>query len=305
MNNFVANRSGLITDIQRFSLHDGPGIRTIVFVKGCPLSCKWCHNPETKLFKPQISFTADKCINCLNCVEVCHTHAHHIEDDIHQFNFSLCDLSGSCVIVCPSNALKIIGSDKSINEIMEIVLRDKDYYTNSGGGLTISGGEPMNQFNFTRDLLYSAKLNGLHTVMETCGYAKQKHFHEIKPLVDLFLFDYKETNEKKHREHTGVEKKIIIENLRFLHNGGCDIILRCPIIFGVNDNEEHFNGIAKLSKELPNLKGIELLAYHDIGRDKAAQIGLENEYYHISNTSEEMKMIWLDKLKSLNCLNVI
>ncbi|MCF7859526.1 MAG: glycyl-radical enzyme activating protein [Candidatus Cloacimonetes bacterium] len=304
MNSFTSYKSGLISDVQRFSLHDGPGIRTTVFLKGCPLNCKWCHNPETRSSKPQFSFSESKCENCFRCVDVCPTNAHYIEEEKHKLNFSLCDLSRNCVSVCPNDALRIIGNNKSIDEVMNIVLRDKDYYKNSGGGLTISGGEPMNQFSFTRDLLNTAKLNGIHTVLETCGYAPKNRYLEIAHMVDLILFDYKETDTEKHREFTGVDNNVIRENLKTLHDVGANIILRCPIIPGVNDNEKHFKGIADLVSELPNLKGAELMAYHDIGRDKAEEIGMENEFYHIENATEEMKQNWLSKLQEINCETV-
>lgn len=298
------HHTGLVSDIQRFSLHDGPGIRTTVFLKGCPLNCKWCHNPETQISKPQLSFSADKCLNCFKCVEVCPTGTHYIEDEQHKVNFSLCELSGECVSVCPNDALKIIGKENSINETLELVLRDKEYYNNSGGGLTISGGEPMNQFSFTRDLLQLAKLNGIHTVLETCGFAPKNRYLDIVHLVDLFLYDYKETDPVKHKEFTGVDSKVIIDNLKTLHDNGANIILRCPIISSVNDRDDHFEGIAELVFQLPNLVSVELMAYHDIGRDKAAKVGRDNEYYHIENATEKMKKEWLQKLNELNVINV-
>lgn len=304
MNTVVSNNAGLISDIQRFSLHDGPGIRTTIFLKGCPLNCKWCHNPETRYSKPQISFSIDKCQNCFKCVDVCPTGVHYVVHGKHKLNFSKCALSGECVKVCPNDALKIIGDEKSIDDVMEIVLKDKRYYQNSGGGLTISGGEPMNQFSFTQKLLQTAKLNGLHTAIETCGYSPTQRYLDIKPFVDLFIFDYKETNPTKHKEFTGVDSKLILENLRLLHNTGVNIILRCPIIPGVNDNDEHLQGIAKLVNELPNLESVELMAYHDIGRDKAAEIGLQNEYYEIETATNEMMQNWLKKLKALSVENI-
>lgn len=293
--------TGLISDIQRFSLYDGPGIRTTVFLKGCPLDCKWCHNPETKSYKPQISFSADKCADCFKCVEACPTGTHYIEDGKHKLNFAACELSGECITACPNDALKIIGQEESIDEVMNVVLRDKDYYKNSGGGLTVSGGEPMNQFTFTRNLLHTAKLNGIHTALETCGFAPLNRFMDIKHLVDLFLFDYKETDTSKHKDYTGVDNKVILENLKKLHDEGANIILRCPIIPGLNDREDHFKGIARLAKELPNLEGIELMPYHDIGRDKAASIGMENEYYNLEPATDEMKHRWLNKLQNYDC----
>ncbi|KUG26020.1 pyruvate formate-lyase activating enzyme [hydrocarbon metagenome] len=302
--NLHNHHTGLVSDIQRFSLHDGPGIRTTVFLKGCPLNCKWCHNPETQISKPQLSFSADKCMNCFKCVEVCPTGTHYVEDEQHKVNFSLCELSGECVSVCPNDALKIIGKENSVNETLELVLRDKEYYKNSGGGLTISGGEPMNQFSFTRDLLQLAKLNGINTVLETCGFAPKNRYLDIIHLVDLFLYDYKETDPVKHKEFTGVDRKVIIDNLKALHDDGAKIILRCPIIPSVNDRDDHFTGIAELVPQLPNLVSVELMAYHDIGRDKAAKVGVDNEYYHMENTTEEMKKDWLKKLNELNVNNV-
>lgn len=298
------HHSGLIADVQRFSLHDGPGIRTTVFLKGCPLNCKWCHNPETQLSKPQLSFSVDKCLNCFKCVEVCPTGTHFIAGDKHEVNFSSCQLNGKCVTACPHDALKIIGEENSVNDTLDLVLRDKDYYNNSGGGLTISGGEPMNQFSFTKELLQLAKLNGLHTALETCGFAPIERYLDIIHYVDLFLYDYKETDPVKHKELTGVDNTIIIENLTILHDEGANIILRCPIIPGVNDRTDHFKGIADLSVKLPNLKSIELMAYHDIGRDKAAKVGIDNEFYHMKNATEEMKDEWLKKLNELDVSNV-
>lgn len=298
------HHTGLVSDIQRFSLHDGPGIRTTVFLKGCPLNCKWCHNPETQISKPQLSFSADKCMNCFKCVEACPTGTHYIEDEQHKVNFSACRLSGECVTACPNDALKIIGKENSVNETLELVLRDKEYYKNSGGGLTISGGEPMNQFSFTRDLLQLAKLNGIHTVLETCGFAPKNRYLDIVHLVDLFLYDYKETDPVKHKEFTGVDSKVIIDNIKTLHDNGAKIILRCPIIPSVNDRDDHFEGIAELVYQLPNLVSVELMAYHDFGRDKAAKVGRDNEYYHIENATEEMKAGWLNKMEELNVNNV-
>ncbi|RJP60243.1 MAG: glycyl-radical enzyme activating protein [Ignavibacteriales bacterium] len=298
------HHTGLVSDIQRFSLHDGPGIRTTVFLKGCPLNCKWCHNPETQISKPQLSFSTDKCMNCFKCVEVCPTGTHYIIDEQHKVNFSSCKLNGECVTVCPNDSLRIVGKESSVNETLELVLRDKDYYKNSSGGLTISGGEPMNQFSFTRDLLQLAKLNGIHTVLETCGFAPKNRYLDILHLVDLFLYDYKETDPVKHKEFTGVDSKVIIDNLRALHDNGANIILRCPIIPSVNDRDDHFEGIAELVSQLPNLKSVELLAYHDIGRDKAEKVGRDNEYYHIENATEKMKKEWLQKLNELNVINV-
>jgi pyruvate formate lyase activating enzyme len=163
----------------------------------------------------------------------------------------------------------------------------------------------MNQFSFTRDLLQLAKLNGIHTVLETCGFAPKNRYLDILHLVDLFLFDYKETNPAKHKDFTGVDNEVIIGNLRALHDNGAKIILRCPIIPSINDRDDHFKGIAELVSEFPNIISVELMAYHDIGRDKAVKVGIDNEFYRIENATDKMKTEWLEKLSKLSVKNVL
>ncbi|KAB2844878.1 MAG: glycyl-radical enzyme activating protein, partial [Melioribacteraceae bacterium] len=179
--------NGLVFDIQRFSLHDGPGIRTTIFLKGCPLDCAWCHNPESKSFKRQLSYNENLCTSCMECSKVCENNVHSFVNGKHIVDFDACELCGKCVDVCPSGALQIIGKEYSADEIISLVLKDKKYFENSNGGVTISGGEPLAQFKFTKNLLVKAKKEGLHTAVETCGFAKEQQYLEILPYVDLFL----------------------------------------------------------------------------------------------------------------------
>lgn len=293
--------NGIVVDVHRFSLHDGPGIRSTIFLKGCPLNCKWCHNPEAVSHKPQISFNPEKCMNCFECVKVCPTGAHQILNSKHVLNFNLCEVHGECVKACLNEALSIIGADKSVGDIMKIALRDKEYYKNSGGGITISGGEPMTQFEFTKSILKSAKSNSIHTCIETCGHAPTERFLEIIDLVDVFLFDYKETDTIRHKNFTGVSNDLILKNLTALYEAGAEIILRCPLIPGVNDSFEHLACIAAIYKSFPNLKGIEIMSYHNIGIDKAKRIGSENDFINLETTDADKKNEWLEELKSLGC----
>ena len=286
--------TGITFDIHRFSLNDGPGIRTTVFLKGCYLKCEWCHNPESQSFKPQLSFNPEKCLHCFDCVKVCPNNAHKIKDHKHFVEWDLCDLAGKCVEVCPSGALKIIGNNIEVEFIISEVLKDKKYYDKTGGGITISGGEPMAQFEFTNQLLMEAKKEGLHTVLDTCGYGEKSHYEEILPYVDLFLFDYKLTDEKLHKDYTGISNKEILANLDFLYNSGASIILRCPLIPAINDNEEHLQGIKKIIQKYPELQAVEIMPYHNMGRDKAKRVGMDFKLSEVKNADERDKQRWIN-----------
>lgn len=285
--------TGLTFDIHRFSLNDGPGIRTTVFLKGCYLKCEWCHNPESQSFKPQLSFNPEKCLHCFECVKVCPNNAHQIIDNKHFVEWNWCDLAGKCVEVCPSGALKIIGTNTEVDFIISEVMKDKKYFDKTGGGLTISGGEPMAQFESTKELLVMAKQKGIHTVLDTCGYGEQNHYNEILDYVDLFLFDYKLTDDDLHKEFTGVTNKQILDNLDFLYKNRASIILRCPLIPGINDNDDHLRGIKKIIKKYPKLKSVEIMPYHNMGRDKASRVGMDYQLSQIKNADEHDKQRWI------------
>ncbi|MFW5991609.1 MAG: glycyl-radical enzyme activating protein [Halanaerobiaceae bacterium] len=292
---------GIIFDIKRFSLHDGPGIRTTVFLKGCNLRCSWCHNPESWSHDPQLSYNEDICVNCMKCVAACPRDVHENENGNHIVNYERCNLNNACIEACMSDALEIIGEEMTAAQIMKVVQKDYEYYSNSGGGLTISGGEPMLQFEFVRELLKLAKEKDIHICMDTSGYASKVEFKKIMKYVDLFLFDYKATDKKRHKEFTGVSNDKILGNLDFLYNQGSNIILRCPLIQGVNDVEKHLQGIAGICKSYPEIKKVEIMAYHNMGNSKAQNVGKKINYSNLENAREETKTKWINKIKELGC----
>jgi len=298
------SEKALVFDIQRSALHDGPGIRTTVFLKGCPLDCLWCHNPEATSSKPQLFFHFDKCKQCGDCVPVCPENVHHLTDGIHTIDYDKCKLCGKCVDACNNNALKIIGKEMTVEQVMKEVRADFDFYKNSGGGITISGGEPLLQYSFAKSLLMLCKQEGINTCVETSGFVSTYKFKEILPLIDVFLFDYKITATEEHVKYTGVSNRAIHENLNAAYDYGTPIILRCPIIPDVNDNDLHFEAIAKLSAKYPNLKGIEILPYHDMGNNKRTSIGRNETLVQLKTVLPETSSSWLEKLRLLGCSKV-
>ena len=304
MSKYSQDSQGIIVDIQRFSIHDGPGIRTTIFLKGCPLYCIWCHNPEAISRKPQLSFNSEKCKNCFECIRVCPSSAHYQINGVHNVYYHKCNLAKYCVDSCPNNALKIIGRYIKTSEIINIILRDVDYYKNSGGGITISGGEPMLQYEFTKSILIEAKKNSIHTALDTSGYASTNKYIKIKEYVDLFLFDYKETDAIKHKQYTGVDNNLILKNLDTLYKLGAKIILRCPIIPSINDTYSHFEGICKLHKKYPNIISIHIMPYHNMGFDKAKQAGIENKFIKLDTVGKDLALSWVSQLKKMGCEKV-
>jgi glycyl-radical enzyme activating protein len=298
------NETAVIFDIQRASLNDGPGIRTTVFFKGCPLDCLWCHNPEALTHKRQLFFFYYKCQYCGKCESVCENNVHKIINNTHTIDYDSCVQCGKCVNECNSKSLKITGAEMSVDEIMVEVLADMDFYANSNGGITLSGGEPLMQFSFAKKLLKRCKDKGINTCVETSGFLASTKFKEILPFVDTLLFDYKITATKTHKEYTGVTNETILANFDFAYNTGTNIVVRCPIIPGINDTEEHFKGIRSLDIKYPNLKAIELLPYHSIGNNKRTSLGVETTLAKMQTTSPEMAEKWLDQLKKLKCEKV-
>ncbi len=295
------NKSGLIFDIQRTSMHDGPGIRTTVFFKGCPLQCLWCHNPESRSTQPQVLFNWEKCVHCFFCVEACEHGAQQIEAGRHVMAHALCVACGTCSQSCMHDALKIIGEEWAVGGVMAEVERDRAFYENSGGGITLSGGEPMGQFDFAVEILRTCRARGIHTCLETSGFAPWRKYQEILPLVDLFLFDYKVTEPDSHRDLVGVPNELILANLDHLYRAGVAIILRCPLIPGVNDTPAHLEGIVKIAEKYPDLHGIEIMAYHDLGRDKGLRLGRAYPLEGVKSADEAIKQKWLESLAALGC----
>ena len=296
------NRSvtGNVFDIQRFSIHDGPGIRTTVFVKGCPIRCVWCHNPEGIDAEPVLSFLPNKCIGCGYCLRTCRQSVHRIVDGVHQLDRSECEACGRCTEECYAGALELVGREVTVGEALDEVLRDRPFYETSGGGMTLSGGEPTMQIEFSAELLEAAKGEGLHCCVETCGHCSYEDLDRIRPAVDLFLYDYKATNDERHRELTGVSNALVIENLRKLHDDGSAIVLRCPIIPGTNDCDEHFEGIAALAGELPHLSGVELMPYNPLGESKVDRMGFDAAGRPRPDTPEQEAIAgWISRLAGL------
>ena len=265
---------GRIFDIQRFCIHDGPGIRTTVFLKGCPMRCPWCHNPEGISPRPQLSFSPEKCIGCGSCFRVCPRGAHAMLDGRHVLDRAKCQACGTCVRECPSGALEMVGRDITVEEALEEVLKDEPFYRSSGGGLTLSGGEPLDQADFSRELLTRAKRAGLHTAVETSGAAPWARLRPLRPIVDLWLYDLKETDPARHEEVTGLALGPVLENLRALAEGGAAVLLRLPIVPGLNDRPDHFRAVGALARRLTGLAGVEVLPYHRLGLAKRERLGL-------------------------------
>lgn len=260
--------------MQRFSLHDGPGIRTTVFFKGCPLRCRWCHNPESQAAATELGFAAGRCAACGACVRACPAGVHRLATDgRHDLDRARCTACGACVRACPAGALELAGRTVTVGELMDEVLKDAVFYRTSGGGLTVSGGEPLQQPAFLTALLRDARAAGLHCAVETSGFAPWPVLARLLPLVDLWLFDLKETDPKRHRVLTGVPNARILANLRRLHDAGGAVRLRLPLVPGCNDRDGHLAAVEALVRALPRLAGVDVIPYHGLGEDKRARFG--------------------------------
>jgi pyruvate formate lyase activating enzyme len=294
---------GMVFDIQRSSFHDGPGIRTTVFFKGCSLSCVWCHNPESQSGGPELGFFAEKCNCCGSCAAVCPRNVHHVTGTAHSHNLDrkACTACGSCIKACPQEALKLYGFESRAEEIMEEVLKDRPYYEHTGGGLTISGGEPFYQSDFLVEVLILAKKEGIHCVIETSGFTSEITIRRAIPLTDLFLYDYK-APPSLYKTFTGMDAEIVLSNLALLMDQGAKVHLRCPIIPGCNDTALHFAGIRELEQRYPDLAGIEILPYHALGRGKAAAINKSLKDFG-NSADEEQKSKWKIMLREAGCSN--
>jgi glycyl-radical enzyme activating protein len=295
------SEKAIVFDIQRASLHDGPGIRTTIFLKGCPLDCIWCHNPEAITAKRQLFFYFDKCTQCGDCEKVCEDDVHHLIDGKHTIDYDKCTFCGKCVDACNFNVLKIIGAEMNVEDVMHEIMADFDFYTNSGGGMTLSGGEPLAQFSFSMELLKKCKEMGVNTCVETSGFVSATQFKQILPFVDVFLFDYKVTGSREHKKYTGVPNERILENLDVAYQHGIPIILRCIVVPGINDTEQHFKGICALDAKYPNLQGVEILPYHTMGNSKRTSIGTDETLTHLKTVLPEIADKWIGQLKRLGC----
>lgn len=263
---------GLVSDIQRFCTHDGPGIRTTVFLKGCPLRCRWCHNPETQAPKPQVLFSALRCLNCGKCAAACPSGAHTCGENGHSFRGEVCGACMRCIRVCGGMALEASGRYMSAVEVIDEVVMDAAFYGDAGG-LTVSGGEPMQQWEFAAELLGLARRSGISTCIETCGFADPEAFGRLAGSCDLFLWDIKDTDPDRHREYTGVSPELIHQNLRFVDSLERPTLLRCLLVRGVNTDSRHAERVASIYHSLTFCRGVELLPYHPMGGSKMTQLG--------------------------------
>ena len=254
--------TGIIFDIKRFSIHDGPGLRTTVFFKGCPLKCSWCHNPESQAGKPERIFWDDRCQRCQVCITTCKQGAITLVDDHIVTDDAKCILSGECVESCYAEARQIAGRAMSVAEVMSEVERDLPFYDQSEGGVTFSGGEPLMQPDYLLALLAACKQAEFHTTLDTCGFASWGTMDRIRPFVDLFLYDLKFMDPARHKKHTGVDNARILENLQRLSKLGHDIVIRVPIIPGINADAENLHAIGKFAAGLPSLHRVDILPYH-------------------------------------------
>lgn len=296
-------QSAVVFDIQKFSIHDGPGIRTNVFVKGCPLRCIWCHNPESWNTSPEMLFSAEKCTACGMCARICSNGCHEFADGGHGFLRENCVACGKCVEHCRGDALELCGKVCTAEECLEIVMMDKVFYDNSGGGMTVSGGEPMMHFDFTQELLRLAKEEGLHNCIETCGFAPWNCFEQLLPFVDIFLYDIKAVKSEKHREYTGQDNALILENLRRLDQAGAKVYLRCPLVPGLNDGGDDLLAIANLANSLENVEEIDIEPYHPLGVSKAARLGM-TEFFSADFVAESIWRKWVETISSVTEISV-
>ena len=272
---------GLIFDIKKFAIHDGPGIRTTIFVKGCPMRCVWCHNPEGISPEPEIVYFESKCIGCKSCFGVCPTDALRLEGGVRIYERDRCQLCGKCAEACYAEAQVMQGRCIKVEEAVAEIEKDRPFYENSGGGMTVSGGEPLAQKDFVRELLRSCKARGIHTALDTCGFGPWEDVKELIRFVDLILYDLKAMDPDEHAAFTGVDNHLILENLRKLDAEKPVLWIRIPVVPRYNDTTENFEAIASFLADFNRIEQVELLAYHRLAESKYERMNLA---YPLKNT---------------------
>jgi pyruvate formate lyase activating enzyme len=292
------SNKGIIFNIQRFSVNDGPGIRTTIFLKGCPLKCLWCFNPEGIKTQPEIIWYNEKCGRCFRCIEVCPNHAIIHKKISIITNMKKCNTCGKCEEVCFYEARKIIGKYMNVKEVLNEILKDKLFYENSGGGITLSGGEVTLQPEFALSILKESKRKDINTAIETCGYAKWSIFKTLIPYIDLILYDLKQIDEAKHRIYTGVSLDLIIDNLSRIDQIGIPLWIRIPFIPGYTDQEENIFKVANFLSRLQSIQRIDLLLYRTLGIPKYKSLGIKYPLEKIKPPGKEKMKKFEEIIKS-------
>lgn len=279
--------NGHISNIQRFSIHDGPGIRTTVFLKGCNLKCFWCHNPECLKSKIELQFFFNKCIFCMKCIDICPNGVYSLENDERTLNREKCTACGECVKACPSKALHLSGEWVLPEELLKRIDRDSPFYL-TGGGVTFSGGEPLLQMDFLKDILFLCKQRGYHTAVESALNVSWDLLSNIINTVDLFIIDIKTMDSSVHKSVTGTANDLILKNIKKLDSHGSKIWIRTPVVPGVNDNVETIENIARFVKELKNTAKVELIPFHKLAINKYESLGMEYRASNLELPSPEL-----------------
>lgn len=286
-------QTGRVFDIKRYAINDGPGIRVTIFLKGCPLTCRWCHNPESISPKVQKLYTASKCIGCGECVKVCPLQACELSEEGIRTNADLCDVCGKCAEVCPAKATEMSGQYESVDDLIGVIEKERPFFEQSGGGVTFSGGEPLLYPKFLTEILDACGERGVHRAVDTAGFVKKDVLLRIASRTDLFLFDLKMMDSEKHRKWTGVGNEIILENLNALAETGVAIQIRIPLIVGINTDDGNIEATAAIVAALAgDKKPVNLLPFHNAGRGKDLKLGQHRDLDEMSEpTAADLERI--------------
>jgi pyruvate formate lyase activating enzyme len=289
---------GIIFDIKKYAIHDGPGIRTTVFFKGCPLACRWCHNPEGISVKSQRIYRQERCVSCGECIQICPQKVISQTDGRMIVDSARCDLCQTCAEHCPSGAVEFVGHRVTVTEVIRQIEKDIAFYDQSGGGITLSGGEPLMQPEFLLDLLDACSNRALHRVVDTTGYADAGLLLQVARKTDLFLYDLKLMDATKHREFTGVSNQVILDNLKLLSRNKARIQVRIPIIPGINNDADNIMQTADFVATLPGIECIAILPFHNSAREKYVRLGMECMALDMQSPgSKDLKLVagWLEQ----------